>query len=237
VVVVTLVAGAFVLLREVGVYEPSFDGYQRTGDARKIVVTVTAGLGDEIVGSQAQEDASAVTVTVRVRAAPGSKPSLGVALPAIVTLRDPLGDRAVRDRRGETVRDLGQYQPSFPRPPDATAGVFFPVLQPASAIPLALLQGRIVSRGGCLWIQPAEGRELCLALWPPGSRLDKTTGRVTTRDASGAELVIAVGDRLRVGGGETKDLDHVVTITGQKPPLACQTGEAYWSAYQITRLP
>lgn len=237
VLTVAVLVGAVVFLRESAVYEPSIDGYQRTADTRKIVVTVTAGLGDEIVGSETHEDANAVTVVVRARAAPGPKPALGVPLPAIVTLRDALGHRAVRDRRGDPVRDLGVYRPEFRGPPDATTAIFFPVLRPASAIPAALLQGRVVLRGGCLWIQPAEGRELYLALWPPGSRLDPATGVITTLDASGAQVTIAVGDRLRAGGGETKDVNFVVDLTGQKPPPACQTGEGYWRMYQITRLP
>jgi hypothetical protein len=86
-------------------------------------------------------------------------------------------------------------------------------------------------------MQPAEGREVHLVLWPPGSRLDQKTGVISTTDASGAQVTIAAGDRLRAAGGETKDVNFVAELTGQHPPLACQTGESYWRAYQVTKLP
>lgn len=231
-----LLAAAALYARDWAVYSAPLDEYQRTGDERKIVVTATVGLGDEVLGAESDESASTITVTVRVRPDTRLKRAIGVWIPVVVTLRDALGDRTVRGARGETLRDLGMYRPQFVGPPDATTGIFFPVLQPATAIPVAILQGRVVSRGGCLWIQPAEGRELYLALWPPGSRLEQVGSGVAVVDASGAQ-VVTVGDRLRSVGGETKDVNDVIRFTGQKPPLACQVGEAYWRAYQVTRLP
>lgn len=87
----------------------SIDGFQRSADARKIIVNITIGVGDEVVERSVAEDDRGVRVTVRVRQAPGPKISLGVPVPVLVSLKDPLGSRAVLDHDGRVVRDLGQY--------------------------------------------------------------------------------------------------------------------------------
>jgi len=94
------------------------DSYQRSSDPQKIIVNVTVGVGDEIVERSVSEDDRAVKVAVRVRPAPGSKVQLGVPLPVVVSLKQPLADRAVLDYDGRQVRDLGQYfaPGSTPRP-------------------------------------------------------------------------------------------------------------------------
>lgn len=97
----------------------SIDSFQRTGDPRKIVVNITIGLGTEIAERTVREDARAVTVTVSVRQSPGSYPALGLWVPVVVSLKDPLGDRAVLDPAGQRVRDAGDiYRPPgmTPRP-------------------------------------------------------------------------------------------------------------------------
>lgn len=89
--------------------------FQRTGDARKIVVTVMIGLGTEIAERDVREDARTVKVTVRVRQSPGTYLSIGIYVPVLVSLNDALGDRTVLDGDGRAVLDLGQYEP--PRQP------------------------------------------------------------------------------------------------------------------------
>jgi hypothetical protein len=233
--IAVVAAAMFVFLREASARTVRLDGYQQTGDPRKIVVTATIGLAQEIVSAEAREDADSVTVTVRVRTSPGIYPAVGIHVPALVSLREPLADRIVRDHEGQAIRHLGTYRAEFRGPPSATDFIFFPVLASADAIPPALMQGRLLLRSGCLWMQPAEGRELYLALWPAGSRLEAAGSSVVVGDPSGARF--SVGDRLRATGGETKDVEHVITLTGQKPPPVCQVGEGYWRMYQITRLP
>jgi hypothetical protein len=234
--VAIVITSLFLVLRDANVRTlEHLDGYQRTGDTRKIVVSATIGIAVDVIEASAHEDAASVTVRVRVRPRPGTYPSIGVWVPVVVELRDPLGERTVLDPSHDAVRDLGMYRPEFRGPPDATTGVFFPVLQPASAIPLALIQGRVVQRGGCLWLQGAEGQPLYLALWSPGSRLEASGSTIAVVDPAGAR--IGVGDRLRATGGETKNVEDVIALTGQKPPLACQTGEGYVRLYQITKLP
>ena len=92
------------------VYTPGIDSFQRTADPRKIVVTVTVGLGDEFADRQVREDDRSVTVTVHVRQLVANKVALGVPVPVVVTLKEPLADRTVRDPRGNAVRDAGSYR-------------------------------------------------------------------------------------------------------------------------------
>jgi regulator of protease activity HflC (stomatin/prohibitin superfamily) len=83
--------------------------FQRTGDARKIVVNILTGLGTEIAERTVREDAQTVTVTVNMRQSPGTYPAIAFYLPVVVSLKDVLGDRRVLDTSGNTVRDLGMY--------------------------------------------------------------------------------------------------------------------------------
>jgi hypothetical protein len=83
--------------------------FQRTGDARKIVVNIVTGLGAEIAERTVREDAQTVTVTVNMRQSPGTYPAIAFYLPVVVSLKDVLGDRRVLDASGKDVRDLGMY--------------------------------------------------------------------------------------------------------------------------------
>jgi hypothetical protein len=96
----------------------SIASFQRTGDPRKIVVNVVIGLGVEVAERSVREDAKTVTVTVGVRQSPGTYPAIAFLVPVLVSLKDPLGDRAVLDPGGQTVRDVGDYRPPgvTPRP-------------------------------------------------------------------------------------------------------------------------
>ena len=84
---------------------------QRTGDTRKIVVNVIIGLGVDIAERSVREDAKTVVVTVAVRQNPGVYPLIAFMVPVLVSLKDPLGERAVLDSTGQTVRDVGDYRP------------------------------------------------------------------------------------------------------------------------------
>jgi hypothetical protein len=85
------------------------DSFQRSADPQKIIVNVTIGLGDEIAERTVKEDARSVVVTVRTRRMLGPKVSLGVPIPVIVSLKQPLEGRVVLDYDGRPVRDLGIY--------------------------------------------------------------------------------------------------------------------------------
>jgi hypothetical protein len=77
------------------------DSYARTGDERKIVACVLSGRGEELIGSSAREEQDTVTVTVRLRQPPSwyFHDLVGISLPVVITLHDPLGSRAVIDKR------------------------------------------------------------------------------------------------------------------------------------------
>jgi hypothetical protein len=96
--------------------------YQRTGDPKKIIANVVVGLDAQIVGTSTVEDAKTVRVTVSTRPLSGNlfgppvfRPLVGIFLPVVVQLRDPLGDRAVLDQSGRPVQDAGIWQ--IPREP------------------------------------------------------------------------------------------------------------------------
>jgi hypothetical protein len=93
-------------------------GFQRTGDARKIVVVVGVGLLDELAEREVREDARSVTVKVHTRSSGGTAAAVLIFLPVTVSLHDALGTRDVLDGSGKTVRDLGTYElPGRPSPP------------------------------------------------------------------------------------------------------------------------
>lgn len=89
----------------------TIDSFQRTADPRKIVVNVAIGLGTEIAERSVREDPDAVAVTVRVRQGSGVYDAIAFYVPVLISLKDALGDRAVLDADGRTVRDLGNYVP------------------------------------------------------------------------------------------------------------------------------
>ena len=91
------------------VHSAQIISFQRTGDARKIVVNIVTGLGTEIAERTVREDAQTVTVTVNMRQSPGTYPAIAFYLPVVVSLKDVLGDRRVLDANGNVVRDLGIY--------------------------------------------------------------------------------------------------------------------------------
>ena len=86
-------------------------GFQRTRDETKIVVIVTAGYGTDVVEREVREDAASVRITVHVRTGavvPFRSP--GITMPVVVSLKGPLGSRAVLDQNGNAVVDRGTYE-------------------------------------------------------------------------------------------------------------------------------
>ena len=91
------------------VHTANINSFQRTADPTKIVVNIITGLGTDIAERTVREDATTVSVTVAVRQNPGTYPAIAFFLPVVVSLKDPLGDRAVLDAAGQPVRDAGMY--------------------------------------------------------------------------------------------------------------------------------
>lgn len=85
------------------------ESYARTGDERKIVACVITGRGEQLLGSEAREADNTVTVAVRLRQPPSwyFHDLVGITLPVVITLHDPLGGRTVIDERtGGIVREV-----------------------------------------------------------------------------------------------------------------------------------
>lgn len=119
------------------------------------------------------------------------------------------------------------------------SGIFFPVMAEAgdgAARPAGLLTGTLRLRDGCLWIErEAQGTaEAFLPLWPAGSRAGQTPDGIAVFGGPGRKQIAREGTRVRAGGGETRDLEFVRELIGETPPPECQTGEAYWRAYEIS---
>ena len=90
-------------------------GYQRTADDRRIVVIISTTLLSDILEREAKEDDTSVRVTVRVRAGQ-NVPALGVPLPVVVSLKQPLAQRTVLDQNGAAVPYRGAYVPPTANP-------------------------------------------------------------------------------------------------------------------------
>lgn len=82
---------------------PAEDYRVSASDPRELVLGLTLGVGDAVLGASATETASTVTVRVRVRQDLHIKAALGVPTTTTVTLRDPLGARTVVDASGRTL--------------------------------------------------------------------------------------------------------------------------------------
>ena len=99
------------------VHTARINSYQRTGDPGKIVVNVIIGFGVDVAERTVREGPQSVSVTVAVRQNPGVYPLVAFIVPVLVSLKDPLGDRAVLDQDGRPVRDAGDYSPPGLTPP------------------------------------------------------------------------------------------------------------------------
>ena len=130
-------------------------------------------------------------------------------------------------------------QPVTPAPTvNYVDGIYFPIMKPADAIPIAAGRGRFVLRDGCIWIEyarPGTSEERVLALWPAGARLRTDAGRVQISDVGG-QWTATVGDVYWYVGGETKDLSYVAELTGAVPPVACRS-DVYWRIYRLSDTP
>lgn len=108
-------------------------------------------------------------------------------------------------------------------------GIFFPrhCTKPWEAVPQALMEAPVILRDGCLWLAPSGSPEIHLATWPPGWVPLPIAGAIELRDADGVKQG-AVGDMIRVGGGELADHRHIADRIGREPPTACRGHRAWF---------
>ncbi|NOR83870.1 MAG: hypothetical protein GQ526_10310 [Ardenticatenales bacterium] len=119
----------------------------------------------------------------------------GVQLPdhvEVITIYEPLGD------------DI-----PFAVTPCPT--IHFPQLKTRSAaLMVALLEGELVVKDGCLRVGLGDGGESHLVIWQPDFFLNDNDGVIEIWDRNG-EAVARVGEEVRMGGGEvrmTKELEQ-----------------------------
>jgi hypothetical protein len=107
-----------------------------------------------------------------------------------------------------------------PTPPSAVEGVLFPRHLLTEEGPAALLEARLVLDSGCLWLQP-EGQERNLAVWPSAYELARSdAGDLLVLDG-GRRVAASVGQAVRAGGGEYKDLAFIERIVLEPLPAQC----------------
>ena len=99
--------GALATSRDAGTYDARIGGY-KIDDPYRIVVYVSLGYADPVIGYTAHEEADRVIVTVRARNrdfGPGTFKQLTASLasPVLVTLNSQLGNRVVLDGGGKVV--------------------------------------------------------------------------------------------------------------------------------------
>jgi hypothetical protein len=110
VLVIIVAAVALTTARDAGTYDARISGY-RVDDPYRIVVYVSLGYADPVIGYSAREEPDRIVVTVRARNrdfGPGTFKQLSASLasPVLVTLNSQLGDRVVVDGNGTVVRRL-----------------------------------------------------------------------------------------------------------------------------------
>lgn len=94
--------------------------------------------------------------------------------------------------------------------------------------PTALASGTLEFRDGCIWLMEAPGASV-LVLWPHDADLDTSAGAIAVTFQNHR---FAEGDRMTLGGGEEKDLEHVRSLVGSLPD-ECIT-DRYWLTTTIT---
>lgn len=109
----------------------------------------------------------------------------------------------------------------------AQGDVFFPTWA-SSARPAGIVEGRLVERRGCLFLE--SGSRLDLALWERGYTYDSGV----LKDPSG-QPVVRVGETVFGGGGYGSDWAAAEEIVGESIPSHCRPTEAegYAVVYDI----
>jgi hypothetical protein len=108
--------------------------------------------------------------------------------------------------------------------PGGRVGVFFPRYGSMGPTPLAVTDGRLEVKDGCVWLVRTVGTKI-VPIWPAGYGLRGTVGALQVTDSSG-RVVAAEGQSVRVVGGEYAVAD-ARRLMGQEEPAACG-GSGFW---------
>jgi hypothetical protein len=113
VILLFVIAGVVLaVMRDAGTYRARIGSY-RVDDPYRIVVYVSLGFADPVIGYDAHEEADRIVLTVRARNrdfGPGTFKQLSASLatPVLVTLNNQIGERAVVDEDGKVVPRTAQ---------------------------------------------------------------------------------------------------------------------------------
>ena len=86
-------------------YVANIRDYRRTEDAATIIVTAELSELSEVLDVTTDEDSSSIRVTVIVRQRRGTAPSDILFVGVHVRLKEPLGNRTVKDSQGRPVQE------------------------------------------------------------------------------------------------------------------------------------
>ena len=90
--------------------------------------------------------------------------------------------------------------------------------------PLAVTDGRLEVKDGCLWLVRTIGTRI-LPIWPGGYGLRGTVGSLKVTDSAG-RVIAGEEQTVRMGGGEYAVAD-ARRLMGQEEPAACG-GSGFW---------
>lgn len=95
---------------------------------------------------------------------------------------------------------------------------------------MALLFGELVEVEGCLRVN-VEGSSSYLLVWLPDFAVNVDGGAVQVTDEKGNQVVVHVGDRLRLVGGEVHSIELLSGQVRQNLPAHCPG--PYWVVSSI----
>jgi hypothetical protein len=114
--------------------------------------------------------------------------------------------------------------------PGGGVGVFFPRYGSMGPTPLAIADGRLEVKDGCLWLVRTIGTRI-LPIWPGGYGLRGTVGSLQVTDSAG-RVIAGEGQTVRMGGGEYAVAD-ARRLMGREEPAACG-GSGFWLVGGVT---
>ena len=125
-----------------------------------------------------------------------------------------------------------ESSPTTPAPPSSN-----PILLVSSQGAngdLALLEGELALRNGCVGVQ--NGEVFTYLIWPAGTSLTSPSEPLAVVDGSGAEIA-SIGDTIRISGGVDFLGRAEGVVDGGIPPACAEDGEHYWYVGQIAASP
>ena len=127
-----------------------------------------------------------------------------------------------------TVGLLLIWRPAGPAGEDL---VLLPTHRELNSYPAALLEAMLLREGDCVYAEELHSGTRYLVIWPPGTWLadGSRPAEVVGRDGN---VIAAMGEAVRVGGGEMPSLEFLRTLLEHDIPEPCVGGH-YWLASDV----